>query len=113
MRDVRITNAAGLAAPTVPHAALDARIRVATLGPGESEAISLALEIGVDWIVLDDAPGRRLAESMKLPVIGTLGVLLMAKQEGVINEVKPFADALLSVNFRVSPSLFARPTSSG
>jgi predicted nucleic acid-binding protein len=55
------------------------RILGASLGRGESEAMSLALEINAQWIVLDDRPARRLAEILGLPVIGTLGILLAGK----------------------------------
>ena len=44
----------------------------ASLGPGESEAISLALEVGAQWVLLDERPARRLAQALGLPVIGTL-----------------------------------------
>jgi predicted nucleic acid-binding protein len=77
------------------------------LGPGETEAISLALDISVDWIVLDDEPARRLAESLGLPVIGTLGLLLLAKRRRIIDTVKPLADALVVVDFRATPALLA------
>jgi hypothetical protein len=38
----------------------------ATLGLGESEAISLALEIGAQWVILDERPARRLAQALGL-----------------------------------------------
>jgi predicted nucleic acid-binding protein len=84
---------------------LDAVIGRASLGAGETEAIALALEVGVNWIVLDDAPGRQLAESLGLPVIGTLGLLLQAKDNGIIDAVKPLVDALIAVDFRMTPAL--------
>ncbi len=45
----------------------------ATLGPGESEAISLAQQIRADWLLLDERPARRLAGAPGLRVAGTLG----------------------------------------
>jgi uncharacterized protein len=84
------------------------RILRASLGPGESEAISLALEIGAQWIILDDRPARRLAESLGLPVIGTLGVLLASKRRGFLAAVRPCVDALLNSGFRVAPDLYQR-----
>lgn len=47
-----------------------------SLGPGESEAIGLALEVSAEWIILDERPARRVAAGLGLPVIGTLGLLL-------------------------------------
>ena len=55
------------------------RILRASLGPGESEAISFALEVNAQRIIVDDRPARRLAEALNLPVLGTLGVLLARK----------------------------------
>jgi predicted nucleic acid-binding protein len=49
-----------------------------------------------------------LAATLGLPVIGTLGVVLLAKQEGVIDAVRPLVDALTAVNFHLSPQLVAR-----
>jgi predicted nucleic acid-binding protein len=84
---------------------LDARVATANLGAGETQAISLALELGADLIVLDDDPARRLARSLGLPLIGTLGVLLAAKQRGVILAVEPLAALLAERGFRLNSSL--------
>jgi predicted nucleic acid-binding protein len=59
------------------------QILQASLGPGESEAISLALEVSSRWVILDERPARRLAQALGVPVIGTLGVLLASKRRGV------------------------------
>ncbi len=61
----------------------------ASLGLGESEAISLALETKARLLILDDRPARRLAQALRLPLIGTLGILLTAKRKGHISKVKP------------------------
>jgi predicted nucleic acid-binding protein len=47
--------------------------------PGEAEAIVLALEVKPDWLLIDDADGRKLTKSEGAPVVGLMGVLLMAK----------------------------------
>ncbi len=80
----------------------------ASLGPGESEAISLALEVDVRWIILDDRPARRLAEALGLPVIGTLGILLASKRRGLLPAIRPCVDALMNLGFRVAPDLYER-----
>lgn len=84
------------------------RILRASLGSGESEAISLALEVSAQWIILDDRPARRLAEALGLPVIGTLGVLLASKRRGFLPAVRPCADALVNHGFRIAPDLYER-----
>lgn len=80
----------------------------ASLGPGESEAISLALEVRARLVVLDDRPARRLAQASKLPAIGTLGILLAGKRQGLLGELKPCLDGLLAHDFRIAPSLYAQ-----
>ena len=61
--------------------------------PGESEAIVLAYEKGLR-IILDDLKAREVAKRLGVPVTGTVGLLLKAKQEGVIQAVRPLLDAL-------------------
>ena len=70
---------------------------------GESEAIVLAQEVDAAWLLLDDALARRKASRIGIPVVGTLGVLLMAKSAGLIDAVKPALDDLRKTDFRVSP----------
>ena len=80
----------------------------ASLGPGERESISLALEIGAAWVILDDRPARRLAQALGLPVIGTLGILLAGKRRGFLAAVKPCVDALAQHGFHIAPDLYKR-----
>ena len=82
------------------------RILAASLGTGESEAISLALETQARLIILDDRPARRLAQSLHLPVIGTVGVLVAAKRRGLLVSIRPQLDALMQHDFRISPRLY-------
>ena len=78
------------------------------MGPGESEAISLALEVDARLVILDERAGRRLAQSLGLPIIGTLGVLLMGKRRGILPAMKPYLDRLIEFGFHISPALYER-----
>ncbi len=69
---------------------------------GEAEAIALALEIENGLLILDDKKARRVAQQMRIKVIGTVGMLLRAKRQGVIAEVKPLLLKLTEANFRIS-----------
>ena len=80
----------------------------AELGPGETQAISLALELHADQLVVDEKEGRHLATRLGLHVIGTLGVLLAAKRKSLIPAVRPQIEALLQNNFWISPQLVER-----
>ena len=80
-------------------------IRSANIGLGETEAISLAVEIGATRLIVDDLQARRLATSLGLPVIGTTGLLLAAKRRGLILSVREPLGALLDLGFRLHPDV--------
>jgi predicted nucleic acid-binding protein len=69
----------------VPNTPLIVRNELLALGAGESEAIALALQTGNAQILMDDADGRRMAESFSLRVIGTLGILRDAARENLVD----------------------------
>lgn len=76
------------------------------LDPGEQAAISLAVEMGADLILMDERRGRREAQAQGLAVTGTLGVLAAAAQAGLID----MADAITRLSrtrFRASPALIS------
>lgn len=55
-----------------------------SLGAGETEVLSVALEKPGWTAVIDDATARSCARSVGVPVIGTLGVVLRAKRQGLV-----------------------------
>ena len=72
---------------------------------GEASAIALALETVDCTLIIDERKGRNLAKSHHIPVIGTLKIILIAKQKGVIPSVKPVIDHLQRKGFRFSSAL--------
>ena len=76
-----------------------------TLGPGETESIALALEIHPEFIILDDKAARRAATDLGVSVIGTIGILLKAREKGLIPALRPLLDRLREASFHISPSL--------
>jgi len=76
---------------------------VTDLGPGETAVLMLALELPEAVVVLDDALGRRVAETLGLRLTGTLGVLLDAKHIGLVTAVAPLLDQLQALRFRLAP----------
>ena len=73
---------------------------------GESEAIALAYERGMR-IILDDRKAREAARRLGVPVTGTVGLILKAKQAGVIPVIRPLLDALDANQFRIGEALRA------
>ena len=77
------------------------------LGPGEREAISLAQELTVDALLIDDRDGRREAQKKKIAVLGTLRVLADAAEHTSIDLHAAFARLRLT-NFRADEPLLQR-----
>jgi predicted nucleic acid-binding protein len=79
-----------------------------TLDAGESEALVLALELGVPAVLMDEAAGRAMARQLGLLPIGVLGALVRAKQRGLIDSVSPLMDRLQTeIDFFMSEALKA------
>lgn len=76
-----------------------------TLDLGESEAIVLASENKDSLLIIDEKKGRHLAKSLNITIIGTLKIIILAKQVGILNEIKPVLEKLKTVGFRISKNL--------
>ncbi len=77
------------------------------LDDGEREAIALALEIGQQRILLDEREAGRVAHKLGLQVMGTLGILLLAKNNQTIPQVRPILDHMMDVaQYWVSATLY-------
>ena len=82
------------------------------LGIGEAEAIALAIEENTDYLILDDRLARRKALNMRLPVIGTIRVLKMMYNQGVLESGSLIAslNALKEIGFRISDQVLKKAT---
>jgi predicted nucleic acid-binding protein len=61
---------------------------------GEAEAIELAKELRADRLLIDERKGRKLAADEGVPVIGLLGVVLLAKRRGLVKSARLLMSAL-------------------
>jgi predicted nucleic acid-binding protein len=57
------------------------------LGKGETDALNLALIIPESRVMLDDFAARKCAKALKIPILGTGGLLILAKQKQLIPSV--------------------------
>jgi predicted nucleic acid-binding protein len=73
----------------------------ASLGDGEADAVSLAKELGIRDILIDDRRGRKIAEREGLTPLPTLAVLERAAAENLL-ELRPTIDKLQRTNIRVA-----------
>jgi len=76
------------------------------LGKGESETIVLAREMGADWVLVDERLARRKLDALGIPTIGTLGILLKAKEVGLLRTVAPAVELLRTRGFRLSRQVY-------
>jgi predicted nucleic acid-binding protein len=72
------------------------------LGPGESSVLAYAyLNPGMEAII-DDLNGRRCAVLLKIPVRGTLGIILVAKKRGLIPKARPVIEDFIKAGLYLS-----------
>ena len=71
------------------------------LGAGELAVLSLGATSPGAVVVLDDSLARRYARLARIRVTGTCGVLLRAKQRGLVPTVKPLLDQLVRLGFHL------------
>lgn len=75
------------------------------LGSGELEAMALYKRLHADRLLVDDGRARRVARANRIEVIGSIGVLVLAKLESLIPAVKPRVEAMTDSGIYVSDAL--------
>lgn len=76
------------------------------LDPGEREAIQLAVDQGIETVLIDETAGRKVADELRRKTRGTLGILERASKIRLIN-FRPALSKLEQTKFRMSPALKA------
>lgn len=72
---------------------------------GEASALALALEKKDCLLIIDDNKGRREAKQLGLTFTGTLGILITARQKGLIKTLTEVVIDINKTDFRLSESL--------
>jgi len=76
------------------------------LGVGESEAINLAIELKPDFLLIDEAKGRRIARNLGLATLGTLGMLNQLLKRGKITK----SDAFVAIHKLKESKYYLHPS---
>ncbi len=84
------------------------RALLEVLHRGEAEAIALAIETSADMVILDDKKARATARRLGLKVIGTIGILVLAKKRNLINNIEAEIIRLLETSFYISRGVVSK-----
>ena len=88
-----------------PDVELPDAVRSWRLDPGESQVLASALLQPGCGVVLDDRAARRCAASFSIPMIGTIGIVALARRRGTLKAAAPIYQALRDDGLFVSPAL--------
>jgi predicted nucleic acid-binding protein len=78
-----------------------------SLDEGEAASIILAIEKQADYLIIDESEGRKAAQKFNIRITGLLGVLVRAKQKGLIPALMPIMDELvINMKFRIHTELY-------
>jgi len=68
----------------------------------------ISVKTDADVVIIDDMNAKKHAKYLKLPVTGTLGVLIKAKKMGYIEQLKPILSGMVQNNIYLSDTLISR-----
>ena len=75
---------------------------------GEAEVLALAEERAARLVIIDELKGRRYAQRLEMPLTGTLGLLLLAKERGLVANLAPLLVELQEAGLYLSAALIDR-----
>lgn len=81
-------------------------IAAAGLGQGELEAMALYKRLHADRLLVDDERARKVARLNGIAVVGSVGVLLLAKERRLIESVRPRLEEIRAAGIRLGEELF-------
>ncbi len=87
---------------------LAVQVLLSELKKGEAESIVLAKELKADLILLDDKTARDIAEASGLIAKGTVGILIIAKEMGIIKNFRIVINKLRDKGFYLKEDTYQR-----
>ena len=83
------------------------RLLCTELDLGEAQAIALARQERAEVVLLDEKEARRVARRLGMRVLGTVGLLIWARREGLIPNLREFLQVLQERGgFRLSREIY-------
>ena len=78
------------------------------LDRGEASSMALCLEQDNALLIIDERKGRKIAQELGIHILGTIGIILLAKKAGIITNLENIIEQLENTDFRLSPVLKAQ-----
>jgi len=75
------------------------------LGKGELSSMVLYRKINADRLLIDDKKARSIAKLNNIKIIGSFGILLLAKEKTLIKEIKPLIEEIMTSGIFMSQGL--------
>ncbi|MEX2590659.1 MAG: DUF3368 domain-containing protein [Chitinophagales bacterium] len=75
------------------------------LDKGEASSIALALEAKDSTLIIDELKGRKIAHSLQINIIGTIGIVLLANKRGLPVDVIETILKIVNSGFRLSDKI--------
>ncbi|MEM9568247.1 MAG: DUF3368 domain-containing protein [Cyanobacteria bacterium P01_A01_bin.3] len=91
-----------------PPVQIPSKLQNVSLGNGETSVLAWSLLHPGTEVILDDLAARRCASKLGLPVRGTLGLAIAAKQRGYVEEARPLIEQLKEAGMYLSDSVINR-----
>ncbi len=86
----------------------DVELLMPTLDRGEAEVIILSKELKADLVIIDELSARKVAMMLDLSLIGTVGLLIAAREKGLIEKVKPLWNEMIAQGIRYGEEFYRK-----
>ena len=76
------------------------------IGRGETSILNLAIRNNNSLLIIDEFKARKVASKLNLKFTGAIGILVIAKKQGYVQEIKSILDTIMKTDFRISPEVY-------